>query len=360
MDYLRSVFTKRVKVLAIIGAASAVCALILTLIGIHTAKSLDAENLASRWSDIKDCSEVSVFFNEKAGFEDFSIKQLCYKVDTVLDGDSITANENARRWIYAYAADGNVSVTSKRLTGSYRTIGVGGDYFLFHPLKLVNGSYFTETNVMHDYVLIDTDMAWQLFGSSNVSGQILEINGTPMVISGVYEREEGRINDLSGNNVPTMYMPLETLKNHGGAGYIYVFESLLPNPISDYAFNAVKDGISVDEANYEVVENTGRFNWVRLLKHVKDFGTRGMNLKGIIYPYYENIARGTEDYLTPLTVCACIMYLFPAILVLLLVRRMWKKRTFHFADIKNGLERLAEKRRAGRRVRKEKKNEKKH
>ena len=30
-------------------------------------------------------------------------------------------------------------------------IGIGGDFFLFHPLTLLNGSYFSGNDLMKDY-----------------------------------------------------------------------------------------------------------------------------------------------------------------------------------------------------------------
>lgn len=45
----------------------------------------------------------------------------------------------------------------------------------------------------------------------------------------------------------------------------------------------------------EVLENTTRFDFLNLLKQLTQFGTRSMSSKAIIYPYWENMARGYED-----------------------------------------------------------------
>ena len=63
-----------------------------------------------------------------------------------------------------------------------------------------------------------------------------------------------------------------------------------------------------------------------------------MQNNDIIYPYWENVARGVEDYLTPVAVLALLLYLFPALLVLMLLSRMWKMRTIHRDDVKVFLE----------------------
>lgn len=336
MAYLRSVFGKKQIILALTGAGSLLIAVILTFIGIRAAKGLDAENLASRWSKDNDFAEVSCFFSQLTGVDENTIRQLNHGIENKLKTDSIQSEkENARTWVHAYSANGEAFVQFKNYSGSFKAVGVGGDYFLFHPLKLVHGNYFSEGVLADDLVIIDRDVAAQLFGGSDVVGQMLEIGGVPHIICGVIERESGRINDLAGNDKPTVYMSYNSLSNHGTITYLNMYEALLPNPIDGYAASAISDNLKVDESNYELVENTGRFRWTKLVANVKNFGIRGMNGKAIVYPYWENVARGMEDYLTPVAVMGVLFYLYPAVLVFLLLLRMWKLRPIHFKDIRN-------------------------
>lgn len=335
MAYLRSVFGKKQIILALTGAVSLLLAFVLTIIGISAVKGLDAENLASRWSRDNDFAEVSCFFSQLTGVDENTIRQLNYNIENRLKLDSIKAeNENARTWVYAYSANGEASVVFKNYSGSFKAVGVGGDYFLFHPLKLVHGNYFSEGVLADDLVIIDRDVAAQLFGGSDVVGQMLEIGGVPHIICGVIERESGRINDLAGNDKPTIYMSYNALSDHGTITHLNMYEALLPNPIDGYAASVISDNLKVNETSYELVENTGRFRWTKLLANVRNFGIRGMNGKAIVYPYWENVARGMEDYLTPVAVMGFLFYLYPAVLVFLLLLRMWKLRPVHFKDIK--------------------------
>ena len=254
MEYIKSVFGKKQIILAIAGGASLLLAFVLTLIGIHTAKGLDAENLAARWSKNKDFAQVSCYFSQLSDVTEETIGELNYKIEKKLREDSIAAsNENARTWIHAYSANGQAMAVFKEHTGSFKAVGVGGDYFLFHPLKLVHGNYFSDSNIGDKLVVIDRDVAWQLFGSSDVVGQIIEIGGLQHTICGVVERESGRINDLAGNDKATIYMYYSSLKENGTITYLNMYEALMPNPISGYVASAVRDGLkTVDESGYRI------------------------------------------------------------------------------------------------------------
>lgn len=50
---------------------------------------------------------------------------------------------------------------------------------MFHPLKLITGSYFSGNDLMQDYCIIDQDAAWQLFGSNDVVGMTVYIGNVP-------------------------------------------------------------------------------------------------------------------------------------------------------------------------------------
>ena len=49
-------------------------------------------------------------------------------------------NPSARLWVDAYSADGKITLVNGRNTLDANAIGIGGDFFLFHPLKLITGS----------------------------------------------------------------------------------------------------------------------------------------------------------------------------------------------------------------------------
>lgn len=352
MSYIRSVFGKKQIILAITGAVSLIIFLILTTICIKTSSKQKNQQFASRWCDDNSYVQVSAYLSELADFEDKNIKMVQGALENQLTTDSILAkNENARRLVMAYSSQGEVDLSSGKRDVTVKAYGVGGDFFLFHPLKLVYGSYFDGDDVMKDHVILDTTTAWNLFGSPNVVGMIITVGGRQHLITGVVEKETGRLNDLAGNDVPTIFLSYESLKEFGNITYLNSVEALLPNPVTNYATGIFGKALGLDENRYEVVQNTDRFSWQNLVQNAKNFGIRGMNKKGLVYPYWENVARGTEDILTPLCIAAIVFLAYPSLLIIALVIRMYNKRTIHKKDVFNFIQNKLEEYREARKRR---------
>ena len=151
-----------------------------------------------------------------------------------------------------------------------------------------------------------------------------------------------------------IYVSYETLEYVSNRTDLDCYEVLLPNPVSGYGMKIVKDAFTLEEDKYEIVENTKRFSWTRLIKRFKTVGARSMNAKAIIYPYWENMARGLEDVLVPWVFIDLILITFVFVNLCVLFARMWKNRTIHKADVKNFIEKRIEIYREERKQKKEK------
>lgn len=343
MEYLKEVFTKRQIKLLISGGITLILGLLIVLVSVKAANGLKDQQFAKRWCDDNSYAQVSAFFSELSGFKEDNIKEVEHKITNKLAQDSLSAeSEDSRLWVYAYSANGEVTAISSNGSTKVKAIGVGGDYFLFHELKLLEGSFFNGDDIMKDLVVVDEETAWYLFGSNDIVGQFIMIGDVPHLIVGVIKREESKLNELAGNNQSTIYMSYDSLSKNGNVSYINTFEALMPNSLTGYAKTVLEENLPVDASRVEVIENSGRFHWTKLIRNVKNFGTRGMNAKGVIYPYWENMARGMEDYLTPVTVLACLLFVYPCGLLFFLLIRMWKKRTIHREDVKDFAERRLE------------------
>ena len=187
------------------------------LMGIATfmADSLSEQNMAKRWDKDGGVSQVSCFFSVNSFISEYDIESFEHSLDDVLKEDSITMDESvtnaqARLWVDAYSADGKVTVTNNKTSLTADAIGIGGDFFLFHPLKLINGSFFSGNDLVKDYCIIDEDAAWQLFGSNDVAGQYVFISGVPHIVIGVIERQKGRIEEAAGLSETLVYVSYET------------------------------------------------------------------------------------------------------------------------------------------------------
>lgn len=362
-DFWKNLTFKQI-VLAITAAVSLVVFLILTAVGSHMSGKLEAQNMAKRWSEDGGVSQISCFFSQNSNVDENTIMAFEHALDAALKEASIVSespNVNARLWVDAYSTSGKLTLTGKTGQMEVNAIGVGGDFFLFHPLKLVNGSFFSGSDLMQDKIIVDEEIAWQLFGSNDIVGQQVTIGGIPHLISGVIEREEGRLNDSAGNGSSIVYVSYETLADNlltmGQSTGISHYEVVMPNPVKDFAFGIVKEKIGVEENNIEIVENTTRYELLPLLQIVGDFGMRSMNGKAIIYPYWENVARGYEDILALLLIFRVLFLLYPVVLLVIFIVFLWKHRTWHFKDVRNFAERKWEQFRIRQKAKKEKSTE---
>lgn len=355
MNYLEEVFTKKQIRWLIYSAVAAVLFFILIIVGVKMAQTQKSERTAERWSKNTDWAQISVYFSEMAMAGEDTIKELNFYVEKNLDTDSIAPEaDGARRMIYAYSAGGEANLSNEGFSKTYRAMGVGGDFFIFHPFELISGSYFDSDKLMKDLVILDEDAAWDLFGSYDVVGREVEVGGARHIVSGVIRRDDSKLDKLAGNDQSTVYLSYEALAQHGNPAYLNTYEVLMPNSVSQYAYNLVEKSVPVEEDKFVVVENTGRFRWTRLIKELKSLSTRSMNSKAVIFPFWENMARGMEDRLFPLVAIDLLLFLFIFVNVWILIRRMWKKRRIHFKDVKNFTGRKVEQYRE---IRKKKKEE---
>ncbi|MCR5754466.1 MAG: ABC transporter permease [Acetatifactor sp.] len=339
--------------LYISGGVSFVLFLVLSAIAGHMISDQDTQQMAVRWGNNGErVAQISCFFSPNAQISQDSIEEFEHSIDSKLKEASITSasmNENARQWADAYSADGQITISSDRSTVTLDAIGIGGDFFLFHPLMLLNGSFFSGNDINTDYCVIDEDAAWQLFGSNDVAGMMVNIGGKDHIITGVIRRDDGKLDKAAGLEDTVVYVSYDTLINLGTCNGINHYEIVLPNPVSGFAYDLVKEGIGYNEKEMHLLENSTRYSLKNRLLTLLAFGTRSMNGKSIIYPYWENVARGFEDILALLLLVQCLLLLYPVILAIVFIVKWWKHKSWTFKSVylqlKDKMERHMEMRR---------------
>ena len=160
-------------VLGISGGLSFLVFLVLLIVSNSLGSSQLSQTAAERWSDDGKASQISCFFSVGSGITEDGLLEFEHTVDGALVDASVvqeSVNPGARLWADAYSADGQVTLSNDKTSLTADAIGIGGDFFLFHPLTLLSGSYFSGNDLMQDYCVIDEDAAWQLFGSNDVAG----------------------------------------------------------------------------------------------------------------------------------------------------------------------------------------------
>lgn len=288
--------TKKQIVFGIIAIVSFILLLVITGFVENKKDILSDQQAASRWSEGKGIAQVSCFFTKGNEIDSDKVLEFQYQLNKFLQEASITTeNENARLYIDAYSSSGSVGLKSDKVSLDCKAIGIGGDFFFFHPLELVSGSYFSGNDLMKDYILIDETTAWQLYGSNDIAGMTVMIQNVPHIISGVYKKEEGRFWDASGFNESIVFLSEESLALYGTGGGIVHYEVVMPNAVNDFAYTGVKEAFALDETKMIVVENTKRYSLEQLFMVLLDFGIRSMQSGAVQFPYWENYARGHED-----------------------------------------------------------------
>ena len=232
---------------------------------------------------------------------------------------SLDVNSGEQFYVDAWSTDGKVSVSSTLGKSDVYACAVGGDFFQFHPLRLKSGSYIGGSDLMKDRALLDEETAWLLFGSSDVQGMSFKINGQNFVVAGVVEREDDFATRKAYTEGLGIFMSYETYTELTGNEGISCYEVVMPEPIKGFAIGVAEEKFPVGRG--EIINNTTRFSFGRLIKLAGQYGMRSMQNKGVLYPYWENAARYAEDIAALLTALGLLFLLLPTVTLLVVVLR---------------------------------------
>ena len=335
---------------------------------------LITQSAAEVWRGDSDMrfAQVSCFLPADQTKTEADIQSFHQTLDAEMVTASLTAPEGGSLYDDAWSGKATLSIEGKRGSVSVKTLGVGGDFFLFHPLVLRSGSYLTAKDFMQDRVVLDEELAWSLFGSYDVAGQTVTIGGRPYPVAGVVHRESDSATKKAYQDGPGMFMSYGALNAIQKTG-IDCYEIVMPNVVSGFARQLVSEkfaGIAsagdtsggttssagtgtgstagtgtgtaaaaavaqptASTAQAVVVENSSRFSLGNLLKVQRNFGVRSMNENGILYPYWENAARLTEDYAALWLLLLSLSCICPIVCAVILIVRYVKKGVSYAQEV---------------------------
>ena len=318
------------------------------------------QNATSRWSD-KRCAHVSVFFTEDQLIDDNFIKGMEYEFINKIRGDGGVKEEEGN-YNSCYSAEGVVDITfEKKPVKDVYTVGVAGDFFMFHPLEFVAGGPFSDESEQKDYIVIDEVLAWNLFGSRDVCGQLVYVGDVPHYISGVFKRKEGVIREAAGprNTDSIAYISYDSLSKYGTIlsgratekeisedgkkakfGGINCYEVVGPNPVDGLIASNLRESMGLNDRFFLICENSERFKTIPLFTVIGSFGKRSMWTKPIYYPNWENVARGFEDVLALFLLIKVVLKTVVGIMIIVLIKKNFDRREF---DLNDFIEKLADK-----------------
>ncbi|MDE6539673.1 MAG: ABC transporter permease [Ruminococcus sp.] len=321
---------------------TAIC--ILTIVGNSMAVSQRYNYTADTWknNNKENFAQISTFFAENSGFTTDLLNSVRAELIKELRNISIETDGKNLPFAEAYSTQAGTFKIKGDLTGSSEAVltAVGGDFFVFRNFHLINGSYFNDGDLMQDGAVIDRSLAWELYGSSDVAGMNLYIDGVKFYISGVIENPETKPEKNCVGKLPRIYISydgashLSSLTDNSktlispdtlptvntGLRNITCYETILPNPVENFAYNTVKKQFS---ENYKdkcsIVKNSTRFEPSVRSKAFRKIADYAVIKNNINYPYWENASRIVEFKLTFLYFFRKILFVVPALTALWLV-----------------------------------------
>lgn len=297
------------------------------------------QQAAARWDKEGGSAQVSCFFAEHVEVDEYTImsyeRALEQSLKEVLSAEEVSEEGGRRLFIDAYSSLGTITVVSEKGKLEADAVGIGGDFFLFHPLQLVSGGYFSGNDLMKDSIVLDEDAAWQLFGSNDIAGKSVMIGNVPHYVAGVVKRQDGKFAEKAGLNKSVLYVSNESLEAYGVSEGISVYEVAAPNPVKHFVYNNIKEKFGVEESDMVMVENSSRYSVEALVAVLLDFGTRSMQNSAVKFPYWENIGRGWEDVKAVVLVLQIFFLLIPGVIITVFLIIRWKNKTWTYKDVIN-------------------------
>lgn len=292
-----------------------------------------SQQAARRWKggSERDFAQISCFMPPVMQLTLDDVYKFRSEMYQKLKGAGYDVENEKGLYLDAWSTVSTANVSSGRRIGEVQLEAVGGNFFDFHPLRLVSGSYIQPDDVMDDRVLLDKETAWLLFGASDVAGMSFSLGGIPVVAAGVYEHEKDPFSGRAYGDGMRIYMSYSAYLRYlaGDASFakglfsdifsISCYELLMAEPVKGFAYSSVTEKFPVKSAVF--AENTYRFEPERLFKLLKNTATRSMQLGLVYIPYWENAARAAEDRAALWLLAAVVTGVFPfALLFYALIR----------------------------------------
>lgn len=235
-----------------------------------------------------------------------------------------------------FSAEGTINLsTDEKTADNMKVIGIGGDFFLFHPIQLASGCYLYEDDIMKDGLVLDSVAAYRLFGSFDVVGLKVMVGNIPFYVRGVYFVDESRESQLAGSADGYIFMDYDALARLGNAGPINCFEFVGEDIYDDFFIQTVTDLVKKDfgEDLAEVVDNTHRFGLLNRWEILTDGDLRVMKKNNIVYPYWENIARVYENRMAGILIIQVILLVIPTVILIAFLIHLYRNRKWSLKSI---------------------------
>jgi len=328
---------RRIFKLTVIAAVCVVLCLCLLAVKAVISGGYTSQQMAQRWqAGSVNYAQLTWFLPESGGYRHSDVELWRRSIDKAFEEEAIAPQaDTARLWIDCYSGEREVQIANGDNSVTARAIVTGGDFFAFHPVTLLDGWYYSEDDIMDDRVILDKNLAWELFGGYDLEGISLNVNGQYCLIAGVCDLPENKAELECYTNKPTVYLPSSLMQRIGGEATVTCYEVVAPNPVKGFAVDKIGNALAFADGSYESVTNTKRFNFTNSLKTVSEFGKRSQRISDIFFPWWENAARYIESWCALLVFAACVFLIYPVFYIFGMAGYAIVKRKFLFEKTAN-------------------------
>ena len=302
----------------LLSVIAAVCFAVVAILS----NSLVSQKEAERWKgeNEQNFAQISCYIpvHDSMGLDEVHSFRLAMQEQ--LHSAALDIGNDTIHFVDAWSTTGKLKVSSELGNGEAAVYAVGGSFFDFHPIRLLSGNYLSESDFMKDRVLLDEDLAWLLFGGTDLEGMSISIEGQPFYVAGVVERSEDRESGIAYDSGMGLFMSYDAYRLLRENATIGCYEFVMAEPVDGFTMNFAKEKFPLKSA--VLVENTDRFSIGSIFKVIKDFGKRSMQTSGVIYPYWENAARYIEDWCALVLFIGLLAALLPAVTALVFIVRL--------------------------------------
>jgi hypothetical protein len=211
----------------------------------------------------------------------------------------------------AWSTGGTLKVSGDRGSFDAAALAVGGRFFDFHPQTLLSGVYLAETDLLRDRVVLDEQLAWMLFGASDVAGMTVTIGEREFRVAGVVTQPDDRYTRAAGGITPTIYLPDECRELLTGEG-VACYEVVLPEPVKGFG-KSIAEGTFAGRGS--VVQCTDRFTFASSLRRLLTLTKQGVRDSAVVFPSWENAAVIAENACAIVRALALLCFVLPAVLL---------------------------------------------
>ena len=278
-------------------------------------------NAYKKWDSDGGYTQMSVYLPVGMMQDTMMYDGMMYQMQENLKTEGVEAkNPKSRIMLGAYSGYGQVSLQTSMAMVQVNAIGVGGDFFYFHPIELVDGTYLADNYLMKDYVILDRETAWKLFGATNVTGMTVTIGNIPFIVAGVYDPSDVFLSKEAGLQDSIVYMFYGSLEEYGTVSGIQWLDFIIPNQVKGFAEKILTENGMMDLEQAVVIDNSTRFQALSLYKLIPNYLERVMSKTGIVYPYWENVARGYENILVAFLLIETVCLLYGVVMLLTVIK----------------------------------------